>query len=73
MLFGRQAKTFGKLNDIFMEPRGTLGAGVDSGKNGTKTNFRNGKGRWSPPLTEIGSAHEFSNETPCENEPLVFE
>lgn len=61
---------------IFLWSHGecTLGADVDSEKNRTKTNFRkkekSRKGRWSPPLTEIGSAHEFSNETPCENEPL---
>lgn len=49
-----------------MEPRWecTLDADVDLGKNGAKTTFRNGKGRWSPPLMEIESAHEFSNENP---------
>jgi len=43
----------------------------ESRKNETKTNFRNGKGRWPPPLTEIGLA-SFLMRIPCENEPLIF-
>jgi len=31
-------------------------------RNGAKTNFHNGKGGWPSPLTEIGSATDFSNE-----------
>lgn len=59
----RVAETFGKSNDILMDPRsGAALSALARTRNGTKTNLRNGKGRWSPPLTEIGSVPDFPND-----------